>query len=339
MPGHPGRNKMKKSLTIACIAAAASSLSAPAIAFEPERPVEFVVTAGPGGGTDIFARTIQSIIAKYELMKVPVVVTNKGSAGGAEGFVYAAGAKGDPYKLAFGTNNAYLLPVRAKVPYTAADLTPVAALASDEFILWVNGKSDVKTAADFIAKAKAAPGELKIAGSQSKDVDQILTSMINGATGVQIGYVPFKSGGEAAVQLAGDHVAANVNNPSENAGQWQAGMVKPVCVFKSEKLKSDVKVAGDQGWGDIPTCKDTGIPIDNYAMPRTVWLAAGVEQDVIDFYADVMKKVSETPEWKKYLADTSQSGTYMSGADFSAFIKKDESDVSEVLKREGWLAN
>ncbi len=323
---------MKKSLIIACMAAAAGSVALPALAFEPERPVEFVVTAGPGGGTDIFARTIQSIIAKYELMKAPVVVVNKGSAGGAEGFVYAATAKGDAYKLTFGTNNAYLLPVRAKVPYTAADLTPVAALASDEFVLWVNGKSDVKTAADFIAKAKAAPGELKVAGSQSKDVDQILTSMIGDVTGAEIGYVPFKSGGEAAVQLAGDHVAANVNNPSENLGQWQAGMVKPVCVFKSEKLKSE-------GWTDVPTCKESGIAIDNYAMPRTVWLAAGVEQDVVDFYSGVLKKVSETPEWQKYLADTSQSGTYMSGADLAAFIEKDEAAVSEVLKREGWLAN
>ncbi|MEW9617812.1 tripartite tricarboxylate transporter substrate binding protein [Shinella sp. S4-D37] len=323
---------MKKSLIIACMAAAAGSVALPALAFEPERPVEFVVTAGPGGGTDIFARTIQSIIAKYELMKAPVVVVNKGSAGGAEGFVYAATAKGDAYKLTFGTNNAYLLPVRAKVPYTAADLTPVAALASDEFVLWVNGKSDVKTAADFIAKAKAAPGDLKVAGSQSKDVDQILTSMIGEVTGTKIGYVPFKSGGEAAVQLAGDHVAANVNNPSENLGQWQAGMVKPVCVFKSEKLKSE-------GWADVPTCKESGIPIDNYAMPRTVWLAAGVEQDVVDFYSGVLKKVSETPEWQKYLADTSQSGTYMNGADLAAFIEKDEAAVSEVLKREGWLAN
>lgn len=76
---------MKKSVSIAVIAAAAFGLAAPASAFEPNRPVEFVVTAGPGGGTDIFARTIQAIIGKYELMKAPVVVTNKGSAGGAEG--------------------------------------------------------------------------------------------------------------------------------------------------------------------------------------------------------------------------------------------------------------
>ncbi|MGH0236988.1 tripartite tricarboxylate transporter substrate binding protein [Sinorhizobium meliloti] len=328
---------MKKSVSIAVIAAAAFGLAAPASAFEPNRPVEFVVTAGPGGGTDIFARTIQAIIGKYELMKAPVVVTNKGSAGGAEGFVYTAGYKGDPYKLVFGTNNAYLLPVRAKVPYTSEDLTPVASLASDEFVLWVNGKADYATAADFVAKAKE--GGLKIGGSQSKDADQILTSMINDATGAKINYIPFKSGGEAAVQLAGEHLDANVNNPSENLGQWQAGMIKPLCVFKSAKFTSDAKVAGDKAWSDIPTCKEAGIPIENYSMPRTVWLPAGVEPEVVQFYADVLRKVSETPEWAKYLADSSQSPGYMTGDELKAVIEKDGATVGEVLKREGWLAN
>ncbi|KAB2667206.1 tripartite tricarboxylate transporter substrate binding protein [Brucella tritici] len=329
---------MKKSLHIACLAAGVAVIASSALAFEPTRPVEFVVTAGPGGGTDIFARTIQSIIGKYDLMSAPIVVTNKGSAGGAEGFVYTAGYKGDPYKLAFGTNNAYLLPVRAKVPYKSADLLPVSALASDEFILWVNGKSDFKTAAEFIAKAKD-DADMKVGGSQSKDVDQILTSMINDATGSKLGYIPFKSGGEAAVQLAGEHIAANVNNPSENLGQWQAGMVKPLCVFKGEKLKGDGKVAGDMGWSDIPTCKEAGIAIENYSMPRTVWLPAGVDQDVVDYYAGILKKVAETPEWAKYLADSSQSAAYMSGNELSSFIKNDETAVTAVLKREGWLAN
>ncbi|MEJ5022359.1 tripartite tricarboxylate transporter substrate binding protein [Ochrobactrum vermis] len=329
---------MKKSLHIACLAAGVAVIASSAQAFEPTRPVEFVVTAGPGGGTDIFARTIQSIIGKYDLMSAPIVVTNKGSAGGAEGFVYTAGYEGDPYKLAFGTNNAYLLPVRAKVPYKSADLVPVSALASDEFILWVNGKSDFKTAAEFVAKAKD-DASMKVGGSQSKDVDQILTSMINDATGSTLGYIPFKSGGEAAVQLAGEHIAANVNNPSENLGQWQAGMVKPLCVFKGQKLKGEGKIVGDMGWSDIPTCKEAGIAIENYSMPRTVWLPAGVDQEVVDYYAGILKKVAETPEWAKYLADSSQSAAYMSGTDLSSFIKNDETAVTAVLKREGWLAN
>lgn len=317
-------------LTIAC--------AMPALAFEPEKPVEFVVTAGAGGGTDIFARTIQAIIGKYDLMSAPVIVTNKGGASGAEGFVYAATAPGDAYKLTFGTNNAYLLPLRAKVPYKESDLTPVASMAADEFILWVAADDPAASAADFITEAKANPG-LKVGGSQSKDVDQILTVMINQATGANLGYIPFKSGGEAGTQLSGKHVAANVNNPSENAGQWEGSMVKPLCVFRPDRLAGGAKVAGDKGWSDIPTCAESGIAIDSYNMPRTVWLPAGVDQDVVDYYAAVLKKVSETPEWAKYLADSSQSAAFKTGPELTEAIAADESAVKGVLEKEGWLVN
>ena len=150
----------------------------PALAFEPARPVEFVVTSGPGGGTDNFARTVQSIISKHKLMDASIVVTNKGGGSGAEGFVYAAGHKGDPYKLTFGTNNEYLLPSVAAVPYKPEDLTPVAALALDEFLVWVNGESKVNDIKAFVAAAKAEPKAIQFGGSQSKDTDQILVSTI-----------------------------------------------------------------------------------------------------------------------------------------------------------------
>src|SRR5215218_5149458 len=97
--------------------------------WKPTKPVEFVVTSGPGGGTDNFARMVQSIIAKHNLMDKPVIVTNKGGGSGAEGYVYAKTATGDPHKLAFGTNNEYLLPYVAKLAFKPGDLTPVAAMA------------------------------------------------------------------------------------------------------------------------------------------------------------------------------------------------------------------
>ncbi len=162
--------------------------------------------------------------------------------------------------------------------------------------------------------------------------------MINDATGSKLGYIPFKSGGEAAVQLAGEHIAANVNNPSENLGQWQAGMVKPLCVFKSEKLK------GRERW----------LAIWDGATFRPAW-KRDRNRKLLDAAHSVAasrcrsgsrrllcrgtQKVSETPEWAKYLADSSQSAAYMSGNDLSSFIKNDETAVTAVLKREGWLAN
>ena len=114
----------------------------------------------------------------------------------------------------------------------------------------------------------------KMGGSQSKDTDQTLTSMIQDATGAKFIYVPFKSGGEAAVQLAGGHIDSNVNNPNENIGQWKAGMVKPLCVFSPAAPAPRAKVFEDKGWSDIPTCKEAGLPIETFQMPRTVWLPA-----------------------------------------------------------------
>ncbi|THK35763.1 tripartite tricarboxylate transporter substrate binding protein [Ensifer sp. MPMI2T] len=319
------------------VMALASAVAMPALAFEPNRPVEFVVTSGPGGGTDTFARTVQSIIAKHKLMDAPVVVTNKGGGSGAEGFVYAAGYKGDPYKLTFGTNNEYLLPSVAAVPYKAEDLTPVAAMALDEFLIWVNGKSDFSDAASFVQRAKAKPGSIQFGGSQSKDTDQILVSSLAEAVGTEFRYIPFKSGGEAATQLAGGHIDANVNNPNENRGQWQAGMVKPLCVFRPERFPESQPVYDGKGWHDIQTCKEAGIPLENYRMPRTVWLPAGAGEDVVAFYRDVLQKVSKMPEWQEYLEKTSQTDQFLVSDEFRGYVQKDKEAVTKVLEHEGWL--
>ena len=112
-------------------------------------------------------------------------------------------------------------------------------------------------------------------GSQSKDVDQTLTLLINKTYGTKMVYIPFKSGSEAATQLAGKHIAANVNNPSENISQWRAGQVKPLCVFSKTRMSYTTKMA-DQAWSDIATCKEQGLAIDEYRFPRTVFMPGGV---------------------------------------------------------------
>ncbi|HWD36375.1 MAG TPA: tripartite tricarboxylate transporter substrate binding protein, partial [Casimicrobiaceae bacterium] len=93
--------------------------------WKPSQPIEFIVTAGPGGGTDNFARTIQSIVTKHKLIDQPIVVLNKGGGSGAEGFQYGKGPTGDAYKVTFATNNEYLLPLIAKLSWKGDDFTPV----------------------------------------------------------------------------------------------------------------------------------------------------------------------------------------------------------------------
>lgn len=327
---------MPKTTLITTLLASALYATAACAAWVPEKPVEFVVASGAGGGTDTFARTIQSIIVKYKLMAAPIVVVNKGGGAGSEGFVYGSSNANDPHRVTFGTNNEYLLPLVAKMGYTADSLIPVAGMALDEFLLWVNNESPYKDAKSFIAAAKKPEG-LKMGGSQSKDTDQTLVSMISAATGANFTYIPFKSGGEAAVQLAGGHVDSNINNPSENIGQWKANMVRPLCVFSTERMAPGPKVTKDMAWADIPLCKDEGVPISVYQMPRTVWLPAGVSTDAVVFYTALLKKVSETPEWKTYIDRSSQSDRFMTGDALRAYIKQDSEKATEVFKREKWI--
>ncbi|MDJ1158661.1 tripartite tricarboxylate transporter substrate binding protein [Chelatococcus sp. SYSU_G07232] len=327
-----------KTTLAAAVALAALATGAAEAGWKPSKPVEFVVTSGAGGGTDQFARTVQAIITKYNLMEQPVVVVNKGGGSGAEGFVYGKTASGEPHKVIFATNNEYLLPLVAKLAFKPSDLTPVAAMAVDEFLLWVKADSPHKDAKSFVEAAKAKPNEIRMGGSQSKDTDQILTKQIEKATGARFTYVPFKSGGEAAVQLAGGHVDSNTNNPAENLGQLKAGAVRPLCVFSPQRM-AEAKVTAGLSWADIPTCKEAGIGPEQYQMPRTVFLPGNVPADAVAYYVGVLKQVREKPEWADYIQRTSQSDRFLTGAAFEAFIKADEAKGRETIREEGWLVN
>src|SRR6266700_6427888 len=307
-------------------------------AWQPVKPIEFIATAGPGGGTDNFARAVQSIITKHKLVEQPIVVTNKGGGSGAEGYTYTKAMAGDPYKIVFGTSNAWTQPMVSKVAYNYTDLTPIAAMVQDEFLLWIKQDAPYQNVQDFLkAVAAKPPGEFKMGGAQSKDTDETLTRMIDKAAKVKFTYIPFKSGAEAAVQLAGGHIDSHVNNPSESLGQWRGGTQRPLCAFSPKRLPQGPKVTATEGWSDVPTCVEQGLAISQYEQPRTVWLPGKVNADQAAFYVDLMKKVQATPEWKDYIEKTSQVDTFLTGAAFEAFIKDDLNHVKQVAGEQGWL--
>src|SRR5712671_1764999 len=304
-------------------------------AWQPQRPIEFVATAGPGGGTDNLARTVQSIILKYKLTDQPVVVVNKGGGSGAEGYTYGKASAGDPYKVIFGTSNAWQQPMVSRVAFRHTDLAPIAAMAQDEFLLWVKQDAPYKTVGEYLKAVAAKPGDFKMGGAQSKDTDEVLTRMIEKAANVKFTYIPFKSGAEAAVQLAGGHIDSHVNNPSESLGQWRGGTQRPLCAFSPKRLPQGPKVTATEGWSDVPTCVEQGLAISQYEQPRTVWLPGKVNADQAAFYVDLMKKVQATPEWKDYIEKTSQVDTFLTGSAFEAFIKEDLSHLKQVAGEQG----
>ncbi len=134
-----GVNLRWRACAIAATFTVAASLFATAAnAWEPTRTVELIVPAGTGGGADQMARVIQGVVSKYSLMRQPMVVVNKAGGAGAEGFLEAKGARGNPHKLVITLSNLFTTPLATGIPFSWKDLTPVSMMALDEFVLWVN---------------------------------------------------------------------------------------------------------------------------------------------------------------------------------------------------------
>jgi len=330
-----------KSITLAAIAsfAVVALVATPVQAqgWEPTKTVEFVVPAGTGGGADQMARLIQAIIQKHGLMKQPIVVVNKGGGAGAEGFLDVRNAKGDPHKIVITLSNLFTTPLATGLPFSWKDLTPVSMLALDQFILWVNAESPYKTAAEFIEAAKKAGGKFKMGGTGSKQEDQIITFALGKQTGTKFIYVPFKGGGDVAVQLVGKHVDSTVNNPIEAVAQWRGGKLRPLCVFDEQRLAYKAKVTDAMSWADVPTCKEAGVAME-YLMLRGIFMPPGVSDAQRDYYVELFKRVRATPEWKDFMEKGAFNQTALSGDDYRRWVEKEEQRHYQLMKEAGFLA-
>src|SRR6266545_2902275 len=217
-------------------------------AWEPTKPIEFVVPAGTGGGADQMARLIAGLAEKHKLSPRPVIVVNKSGGAGAEGFLHVKGKQGDAHTIVITLSNIFTTPLHTGIPFSWKDMTPVARMALDEFVLWVNAETPYKTAAEYLAAVKAKGGGMKMGGTGSAQEDQIITIQMEQALGVKFTYVPFKGGGEVCVNLVGKHVDTTVNNPIECVSHWKAGRVRPLAVFDSARIAVPE-------WKDVPTVK------------------------------------------------------------------------------------
>jgi len=329
-----------RSRAVAVAAALAAVLPAAfsAHAWEPTKNVEFIIPAGTGGGADQMARAIQGIVAKHNLMKQSILPINKAGGAGAEGFLDVKNASGDPHKIIITLSNLFTTPLATGVPFNWKDLTPVAMLALDEFVLWVNAETPYKTAQDYVAAIKAGQnGQFKMAGTGSKQEDQIVTVALEKATGKKMTYVPFKGGGDVAVQLVGKHVDSTVNNPIEAVAQWRSGSLRPLCVFDAKAMPYPNKVTATQSWQDIPTCKSAGLDVE-YLMLRGIFMPGGVTQEQVDYYVDIFKKVRELPEWKKYTEDAAFNTTFMTGKQYADWVAAAENTHKGLMQEAGFIA-
>jgi putative tricarboxylic transport membrane protein len=302
-------------------------------AWEPTKPIEFVIPAGTGGGADQMARLIAGIAEKHKLSPRPIIVVNKSGGAGAEGFLHVKAKKADAHTMIITLSNLFTTPLHTGVPFSWRDLTPIARLALDEFILWVNAETPYKTAKDFIVAVKEkSTGEarMKMGGTGSAQEDQIITIQLEQALGVKFTYVPFKGGGEVCVNLVGKHVDSTVNNPIECVSHWKAGRVRPLAVFDTQRIP-------EPDWKDIPTVKEAlGVDL-HYLMLRGIFGPPGMPKEAVDWYIAFLKKVVDTPEFKDYMVKGALKPAFASGPEYVKWVEENERLHRDLMTQGGLI--
>jgi tripartite-type tricarboxylate transporter receptor subunit TctC len=319
---------LKTALALVLVLVAAGPAGA---AWEPSKPIEFVIPAGTGGGADQMARLIAGLAEKHKLSPRPFVVVNKSGGAGAEGFVHVKEKKGDAHTIIITLSNLFTTPLATGTPFSWRDYTPIARMALDRFILWVNAETPYKTAKEYVAAVKQSPGSMKMGGTGSKQEDQIITVQVEQALGLKFTYVPFKGGGEVCVNLVGKHVDSTVNNPIECVSHWRAGRVRPLAVFDPERIP-------DPDWKDIPTVKEAlGLDIQ-YNMLRGIFGPPDMPKDAVEWYVGFLKKVYDTQDFQDYLHKGALKGAFTSGSEYVKWVEGADQLHKNLMEKGGLVA-
>ena len=304
--------------------AGALAVPNPAMAWEPEKPVDFVIMAGKGGGADKMARLMQRVIEKKGLASKPFVPINKSGGSGAEALLHLKNAKGidKDHTVMVTLNSFYTTPIRQpRLDVDISTFAPVARMAEDTFLLWVHEDSGIDDIDDFVEAAEAKGNGWIMAGTGKGQEDQLLTEFLNRAYGLNMRYMPFKGGGRVAKELASKHADSTVNNPSEQLGFYEAGTTRPIAAFTPERLEL---------FPDSPTFKELGKDFA-YSMQRSVVGAPGMSAEAEEYYRDVFRKVFDSEEWQTYRKDKSLYGDFLTGQALKDYWANEKSIHLEML--------
>ena len=254
----------------------------------PARDVTIVVPFGAGGGSDVLSRTIANVIRELKLVPVNLLVENRPGSSGAIGYTYVARQAANPYALATVSVSFFTTPLLGASEVTYEDFTPVAAIAMSPYIMAVRAASPIKS---FDEVKKARRMTTGTVGVVSDPV--LLARMLQNATGVTIDTVPFDGEGEVMTAVLGGHIDFMLGNPGEVLPQIEAGTLRPIAVSTAARLPS---------LSNTPSFKELGYDIEHVQL-RGVVMPPEVPAETVAFWEGALRKVAESPEWKREYLD------------------------------------
>jgi tripartite-type tricarboxylate transporter receptor subunit TctC len=263
-------------------------LAASSFGAYPEKPIRIIVPYPPGGMTDILARAIGQKLG--DKLGQPVVIDNRGGAGGTIGSNLAAKSAPDGYTLVLGTfgSHAVNYALVEKLPYHPlkdfAQVIPVAAVPN---VLVVPVTSSIMSFADILARARAKPGELSHASTGIGASPQLSLQLLKMMAKVDILEVMYKGGAPALTDLLAGHVTMAFDAVGTSIPQIKAGKLRPLAVTSSHRVKA---------LPEVPTIAESGYPGFDVVAWYALWAPAGTPPDIVRRLNEEINLILQMPD-------------------------------------------
>ena len=295
--------------------------------FKPTRNIDFIVHTGPGGGGDTHARAINGIFEKEKLLPVRANVVNKPGGGGAVATAYMAEKKGETHTIGLYTGLWLTRPLSSKeVRVQFHELTPLARLALDPAIIVVKDDAPYKTIMDFIDAAKKAPGQLKQAGGSIESRDNLNRLLLQRVTGASWVYVPFPGGGERVANVLGGHAQLYIADAPEVREHVRKGSLRVLVQLTEKRLPQ---------FPNVPTIKEAGIDLMIVPSVRGIVAPPEIPKDAVDYWVGVLKRMTQTESWRRYLDDNQLEEGFQTGAELLKSSQEFIDQRREIYKQAG----
>jgi putative tricarboxylic transport membrane protein len=308
-------------------------LTAVAVAFTAQAAaaqiseLKIMAPAGPGGGWDQTARTIQATLQSEGLVS-NIQVENVAGAGGTIGLQqFVNRSSGDPTATIVGGYVMVGAIIANASPVTLSDITPLARLTGEYVVVVAPADSPISSATDLAEALRADPGAVTWAGGSAGGVDHIAAGLFAKAAGVnpeEINYIPYSGGGEALAAILGGQVSVGVSGFSEFSAQIEAGALKVIGITAPER----------QAYLDAPTFAEQGFDVDVQNW-RMIAAAPGISADEKAALLGVIETMAGSAAWNDALASKGWVNTFLAGDDFAAYLDRQIVATTGILQELG----
>ena len=313
--------------TIAAVFALSLSLSAFGQTY-PAKPITMIVPFPPGGVADIVGRPLAAQMEKT--LKQPVVVTNRTGAGGAVGMAAAAKSAPDGYTILMALSSISIFPesdrIMGRAPaYELKDFAPIALITADPTVLVVSADSPWKTLKEFVASAKAYPGQINYSSSGVYGTLHVAMEIFANAAGIRLFHVPYQGGGPALTALLGGQVHALASGPAPAAAQMKAGKVRALASWSTERLPM---------LPEVPTFKELGYDAEFYIWSG-VFAPAGTPAEALQKLRGAVRAAATSPEFVGAMDKVQTPVSYLDAPEFKKYWDRDAARLKVALEKIG----